>query len=449
MKQRKVFVCSECGVEYPKWSGQCFSCQSWNTLVEKEIATSEIKASKRLIRGSGKVVDLKSVQSSEKNRISTGLSELDNALSGGFLSDQVMLLTGEPGVGKSTILLQVAFTMATNKKRVLYVSGEESDQQVAERFRRLYPGKKLPDVPFLASPGLHLLLDKIKGLQPNYVILDSVQTIYSEELNNLPGSLSQIKACTSELVSAAKNLNFGLLIVGHINKEGTVAGPKALEHMVDTVVHVEGERDGEYRLVRVLKNRFGSTGEVGVLIMTETGLSDMDSSYNLFDSHEEGVGMARTLVVEGNRPIVIQVQALTNRSIFAYPKRIAEGISVSRLQLVCAILDRFTGVDLSDKDVYVRTSGGYKLSGASADLGIATAILSSVLGQEGPSGAVFVGELNLNGGVSLSRNISSKLGHLSKLGFSKLITSGKVESPKELKLEKLSSISGLPKKLKS
>jgi len=422
MKQKVKYVCSECGTEHPKWMGQCSGCGAWSTLEEQQVLAKETKTAKRILGESSAVQKLGKINVKNVKRLKTGFDEVDSALAGGLIPDQVVLFSGEPGVGKSTLLLQVAVDVSQSGQLALYASGEESASQIVNRAERLFQKKEYKDVEFVAAPGVHGLVGQIEALKPQFVIVDSIQTMYDESLSSLPGSLSQIKSCTSVLVNAAKQLGFILVLVGHINKEGSIAGPKVLEHLVDTVLQLEGERDGEYRILRVLKNRFGSTGEVGILVMTETGLADMDGSHNIFaGAAEDTIGGAKTLVVEGNRPIIVQVQALTNSTVFAYPKRVAEGLPVSRLQLICAILERFTDVRLADKDVYIRTAGGYRLSDPSTDLAVAAAIISSMKNAKIPQDSLFVGEISLGGKTSIPSAIRNKLDVVARQNISNII----------------------------
>jgi DNA repair protein RadA/Sms len=422
-----VYVCEVCGAEYSKWQGKCNSCNSWNSLVEKQQIAKEVRASKQILGDNAELTNLGAVQASGKQaRLQTGFVEMDGVLGGGFVDEQVVLLSGEPGVGKSTLLLQIIVNLSKAGKKTLYVSGEESASQVAGRAARLFPKKDYEDVQFLASPGVNSLVNKIEDIKPEFVVVDSIQTIYDESLSSLPGSLAQVKSCTSALVRAAKSAGFILVLVGHITKEGEIAGPKALEHLVDTILQFEGESEGQYRVLRALKNRFGSTGEVGLFLMAEAGLQDMKPEDSLFGGGaEDAVGAAKTLVLEGNRPIVVQVQALTNTTVFAYPKRVAEGVSIARLQLICAILDRFAGTRLGDKDVYVRTAGGYNLRNATSDLAVAAAIISSVNSKSIEGDTLYIGEVSLSGKVFTNSTVLSRLGSIEKMGISKIFSSSK------------------------
>lgn len=430
MKTKQVFVCTECGAEHPKWMGKCTNCGAWSSLEEKQVVSAELKAAKRLIQGNTEVQNLGDVDVTQQNKIPTTFSELDQVLNGGISDDQVILLAGQPGIGKSTLLLQLLVNLSQpqtgDNLKVLYISGEESVGQITARAARIYPQKQYTSVQFLLSTSVSALISKVSGggkEMPDLVVVDSIQTMFDDAVTGLPGSLSQVKACTSALVTAAKQFGFRLIIVGHINKDGDIAGPKVLEHLVDTVLLFEGERGSDVRVLRVLKNRFGSTGEVGVMQMTDLGVQDADLASGVFAGGDEDViGAAKTLVVEGNRPIIVQVQALTNKTVFAYPKRVAEGISVSRLQLICAILDRFADTRLGDQDVYVRTAGGYSLDTPASDLAVAAAILSSVGSKQINGDSLYVGELGLSGKVGLPASLVEKLGTLSKFGISNVLS---------------------------
>ncbi len=443
-----MYVCEVCGSEYSKWQGKCSSCGEWNTLVEKAVVAKEVRASKQILSDNAELINLGDAKTSEKNRLVTGFQELDGVLGGGFVDEQVVLLSGEPGVGKSTLLLQILINLSKQGKQCLYVSGEESAGQVAGRASRLFPKSDYAGVQFLASPGVNSLVAKIEDLKPEFVVVDSIQTIFDESLSSLPGSLAQVKSCTSALVRAAKTFGFMLVIVGHITKEGEIAGPKVLEHLVDTILQFEGESEGEYRVLRALKNRFGSTGEVGLFVMSGNGLKDMQPEDNLFDGGSaDAVGAAKTMVLEGNRPIIVQVQALTNTTVFAYPKRVAEGLSVARLQLICAILDRFAGTKLGDKDVYVRTAGGYNLRSAVSDLAVAAAIISSVNSKPIAGDTLYIGEISLSGRVNFPNLFVDKLAKLSKLGIAKVVANlaSKAGKPKLQQAQRVGELAELLK----
>lgn len=449
-KSKVEFICSNCGATYQKWLGRCTNCGEWGTVEEQAVLAQEVKAAKQVMSEAGQLIDLSEVEISELPRHTTGFTEFDLAIGGGLVPAQVVLFAGEPGVGKSTLLLQTAKNLAGQGLSVLYASGEESVQQVAGRARRLFETNKIDNLKLLSAAGVNGLLDHVAELKPQIVIVDSIQTIYAENVNGLPGSLTQVKACTSLLVSAAKQSDFILILVGHINKEGSIAGPKVLEHLVDTVVQLEGEELHDYRILRVYKNRFGSANEAGLFTMSETGLRDISPTWQgLVTEQQASVGTAKTVIWEGTRPLIIEVQALTSTTVFAYPKRVAEGVSVSRLQLLCAILDRFTGIGLGNKDVYVRAANGYKLDHPASDLAIAAAILSSVSDSAIDTGNLYVGELTLSGRVSLPEYLAGRLSGVLRQGVSKvylpqsLVKDKKIKSPAAVKLVGVSSVADL------
>lgn len=420
-KQKTIYVCENCGQRENKWLGRCPKCGEWNTFEEEQVVASTSKALKTATRSAGpsQVKSLKSIDISSQERFKSGSDEFDLVLGGGFVPGQVVLFSGEPGIGKSTLLLQTTVQASVAGLSPLYVSAEESESQVAGRAARLFPDSNVyADVDFIAANSLDIIVANLESRKHNFVVLDSIQTIYDPNLASLPGSLTQIKACSSALIEVAKRENIILILVGHINKDGNIAGPKVLEHLVDAVLQLEGERSGEYRILRSLKNRFGPTGEVGLFSMEEGGLTDMlESSGVLGGGVDSAVGTAKTVSLEGNRAILLEVQALTNETVFAYPKRVAEGISVSKLQLICAILDRFAGAKLGSKDVYVRTAGGYKLQSPIADLAIAAAILSSLKKKTLNAKSIYTGELSLSGKVYLSSQQLAKLRSISKYGI--------------------------------
>ncbi len=435
-KQKTVYVCENCGNQENKWLGRCPQCGEWNTFEEEQVVENTGKALRAASGGAQPTIkSLSSIDISTQKRFVSGSGEFDLVLGGGFVPGQVILFSGEPGIGKSTLLLQTTIEANKSNLKPLYISAEESESQVAGRAARLFKHQEYEDVSFLAANELGVITAALQSGKYNFVVLDSIQTIYDANLSSLPGTLTQIKTCSSTLIEVAKRENIILVLVGHINKEGNIAGPKVLEHLVDAVLQLEGERSGEYRLLRSLKNRFGPTGEVGLFTMVESGLADMNEMASVLSgSNEAAVGTAKTVSLEGNRAILIEVQALTNETVFAYPKRVAEGISVSRLQLICAILDRFAGAKLGSKDVYVRTAGGYKLQSPIADLAIAAAILSSIKKKQLAADSIYVGELSLSGKIYLSKTQASKLKSLSKYGVKSIFAPPSAE--KEL-LKKL------------
>lgn len=435
MKSSTQYVCTECNHQSSKWLGKCPQCGAWNSFEQQEVIEKQTRAAKGVLQTEVELVNLSDVEDQKLQRIETGFEELDLTLGGGLVQKQVLLLSGDPGVGKSTLVLQTLVNLQEQGQKTLYVSGEESVEQVAGRAKRLFSEQDYSQVQFSGTAGVQSLLAKVEEIEAQVVVVDSVQTVYDEDVNSLPGSLSQVKAATSALVQAAKHQGFILILIGHINKSGSIAGPKALEHLVDTVLQFEGDLENDYRLLRVLKNRFGPTGEVGLLLMTEEGLEDISGDTSVLAGEDVStVGAARTLALEGNRAFLVQVQALTNHTVFAYPKRVAEGIPISRLHLICAILDRFANTQLGDKDVYVRTAGGYKLNNPISDLAVAAAILSSLKEQPIEPSYAYVGELTLGGRVLTNKNTAAKFKNLRKLGIQKVISSKAPDSKGSVEL---------------
>lgn len=363
MKKTSVFRCTNCDYESSKWMGMCPNCKEWNTFEEENIVTT--KSGKKTSGEGAKVIYINEVVKEDLERISTGLSEFDRVLGrnpsfdkkkevNGLVKGSVTLLSGEPGIGKSTLLLQACVQFASSKMKVAYVSAEESVTQIAIRAERTIQNKKdLEKVIFINNYNVDKIISTLEEEKIEIAVIDSIQTIASEESMGNPGGTSQVKHCASKLINFAKSNNVTLFIVGHINKEGSIAGPKILEHLVDCVIQIEGERGGELRIIRTLKNRFGPTNEVGIFRMEEGGLVDVVDPYSLFNSEKPSPGTAKSAIIEGNRVLVVEVQSLVSPTIFPLPKRVSEGFSLSRLQIICAIIQKYLKINLSDKDVYV------------------------------------------------------------------------------------------------
>lgn len=412
-KSKSQYVCQNCGNSQPKWMGKCPSCGEWDVFVEENITENESKlldliSSKENVRA----VKVSEVDTKDIKRVSSGFDELDRVLGGGFVADEVALISGEPGIGKSTLLMQVCGNVVSKDMKVLYVSGEESVNQVSMRARRLLKEDQLEKINLLSNGSVDVIANTIKS-GVDFVIVDSIQTIWDESVKALPGGVSQVRSAASKLIHTAKKLGVVLVIVGHINKDGKIAGPKVLEHLVDCVLQLEGHRSGEYRVLRSLKNRFGSTGEVGLLNMDSEGLVDMVGTDTFTLSAEEGVdiGVAKTVVVEGSRPIVVDIQSLASTSVYPYPKRVSEGISLSKIQVLTAIASNSKIVNVSSHDTYFRVAGGYVIKDyAFADLGVIASLFSARSKKALSQQMLFIGEVSLNGGVhtpiSLERYVS-------------------------------------------
>lgn len=399
------YTCQNCGFKSLKWLGRCPQCGDWNTFIEDR----EEKRESRNIRVP-KPLKISEIIYERKARILTGLEEFDLVLGGGIVPSSLILIGGDPGIGKSTLLTQVASLLSEKKFRVLYVSAEESPEQVKLRSERL---NLSGDFYFLSETDLNLVLALIEKLKPEIVIIDSIQTIYLPELESSPGSVSQVRECTNVLMRLSKEKGITICLVGHITKEGFIAGPKILEHLVDVVLYMEGERETGFRVLRAMKNRFGPVNEIGVFVMTEGGLKSC-GQYEEFFYTGEGVPFC---LLEGTRPLIVEVQALASKSFLSLPRRQAVGFDPIRLSLICAILEKKLGFNLADKDVYLKVAGGLKVKDPSGDLAVAVALVGSLLEKEGPKKTLFLGEIGLAGELRPVREITLRLKEAEKKGF--------------------------------
>lgn len=410
-KTKTVYICGECGFESMKWLGRCPACGSWNTIVEDQ----QIKI--RPASSGGAVQHLADVSARHTARISTGMSELDRVTGGGLLSGMVALLCGDPGIGKSTLLMQAADSMAANST-VLYVSGEESSAQLKLRADRL---KVTGDILLLCETSLERILDQAKATKCDILIVDSIQTLYSEESESSLGSVSQVRLCTAELTRYAKENGTAVLIVGHVTKEGAIAGPRVLEHIVDTVLYFEGDRHAGLRLLRAVKNRFGSTNEIGVFEMTDTGMQQVTDPSRLFLSGERYPGCAVTCTVEGSRPMLAEIQALLNPTSFGSPRRTASGLDAGRLSLLLAVLEQKAQIKLSDQDVYINVVGNLRLDERGVDLAVALCVASAFYRHPLPPDTACIGELGLTGELRSVAQLDTRLKECARLGYRRVI----------------------------
>lgn len=417
-KIRSVFVCQECGSEFPKWLGRCTACGSWNSIVEEVRGGGQGPSCGPLRSGShGGAQPITSIPSDVMRRFSTGSTEFDRVLGGGLVPGSLVLLGGDPGIGKSTLLLQAAFHFANHAGVVLYISGEESPGQLKLRGARL--GALAENLLVLGETDLSVIMDQIKRLQPGLVILDSIQAVYYPQLTSAAGSVSQVRECALQLLGLAKSLGIPVIIVGHVTKEGSLAGPRVLEHMVDVVLYLEGERHHIYRVLRGVKNRFGSTNEIGIFEMGEKGLREVTNPSEIFLA-QRPAGAAGSVVIatlEGTRPLLVEVQALVSPTGFGVPRRSATGIDYNRLVMLLAVLEKREGLHLSNQDAYVNAVGGVRIEEPAADLGIALALASSFRGVPCPEGTVVFGEVGLTGEVRAVARLEQRLKEAAKLGF--------------------------------
>lgn len=416
---KTLFYCKECGNESSKWLGQCPVCHEWNTFVEAEVTKSSQKVEKALMER--KPSHLSEIQMEEEKRISTHMEEMDRVLGGGIVRGSLVLVGGDPGIGKSTLLLQTCHRLCADDLSLLYISGEESLQQIRMRADRI--GEFNDHLALLAETNLEIIDGVIRKEKPDIVIIDSIQTMYSDGVDSAPGSVSQVRESTATLMKLAKGLGVTVFVVGHVTKEGTVAGPRVLEHMVDTVLYFEGDCHASYRILRAVKNRFGSTDEIGVFEMQQDGLREVlnPSEYMLEGKPEEASGSVVACSVEGTRPILVEVQALVCRSNFGMPRRTAAGCDYNRVNLLMAVLEKRLGFHLSEYDAYVNIAGGMKMNEPAIDLGIALAIVSSMKDQVISDRVICFGEIGLSGEVRSVQMAEQRVNEAKKLGFERVI----------------------------
>ncbi len=421
-KVKSTYICSECGYESPKWSGQCPSCRSWNTLHEEIVSTSKVGtvASAVIKKGFEGVVSVNDIDTADELRFKTGIGELDRVLGGGLVKGSVVLLSGDPGIGKSTLLMQVCGTFCKDKK-VLYVSGEESGKQLKLRAERL--GVKGNSLLIMTETDVETVCEYIKLNKPDVVMIDSIQTMSHAEIQSSAGSVTQVRECTNSLLRVGKNLDIPVIIVGHVNKDGAIAGPKVMEHIVDAVLYFEGERNYAYRILRAVKNRFGSTNEIGVFEMNDTGLLEVEnpSAALLSERNINISGNCITCVMEGSRPVLAEVQSLVSPSGYGNARRMSTGFDFNRLNLILAVLEKRLGYKFSTMDVYLNIVGGLKLDEPAADLSVALALVSGITDKPLPDDVVAIGEVGLSGEVRSVSRISARINEAARLGFTRCI----------------------------
>ena len=420
-KAKQVFFCQECGYESSKWMGQCPGCKAWNTFVEEKVVTGARKTAGKAAVLNSAPASILEVTTGEETRIGTGMSEFDRVLGGGIVKGSLLLLGGDPGIGKSTILLQVCRNLTEAGHKVLYVSGEESMQQIKMRAERL--GTFQHDMYLHCETDLDVIESAIDKVQPEVMVIDSVQTMMLEEVNSAAGSVSQVREVTNRLLQIAKGRNIAIFIVGHVTKEGTVAGPRTLEHMVDTVLYFEGERSSAYRILRGVKNRFGATNEIAVFEMKNRGLTEVKnpSEVMLEGRPTDASGSVVVCSMEGTRPLLIEIQALVAQTNFQMPRRTTVGIDFNRVNLLMAVLEKRAGIHLGSCDAYVNLTGGIRLSEPAADLGIVLALVSSYRNRPVDEHTIIFGEVGLSGEVRGVNMAGQRVKEAAKLGFTTCI----------------------------
>ena len=413
--KKSVFFCQNCGHEESKWLGQCPACREWNTFVEEKVTS--VKAGTVRDKKEAQIVALSSVETDEDERMMTEMAELDRVLGGGIVPGSLVLVGGDPGIGKSTLLLQVCQRLAAMNKKILYISGEESLKQIKLRANRM--GDFSHTLFLLCETNLDMIRGVIEQQTPDMVVIDSIQTMYNEEVGSAPGSVSQVRESTNILMQLAKGLGISIFIVGHVTKEVTVAGPRVLEHMVDTVLYFEGDRHASYRILRAVKNRFGSTNEIGVFEMQKSGLVEVEnpSEFMLSGRPEHASGSVVACAMEGTRPMLMEIQALVCKSSFGMPRRTAAGLDYNRVNLLMAVLEKRAGLPLSSYDAYVNIAGGIRMNEPAADLGIVMAIASSYKNKPVSEDAIVFGEVGLSGEVRAVTMPEQRVAEAKKLGF--------------------------------
>ena len=438
-KNKTVYACTKCGAQFPKWTGQCQDCGDWNTLQEDAFAqtpSTDLKSARfEGFAPKAKVKKLKQVNLGATPRISSGMIELDRVLGGGFVAGSVILLGGDPGIGKSTVILQ-SLALLSSQRSTLYVTGEESAEQVALRASRL--GVSDADMALLADNQLEDILTVALEHKPDVLVVDSIQTLYTESLQSAPGSVAQVRETASRLVRFGKQTKTIIILVGHVTKEGALAGPRVLEHMVDTVLYFEGEQNSTFRLIRAIKNRFGAVNEIGVFAMTDSGLKEVANPSAMFikRAQEDATGSVILVSQEGTRPLLVEVQALVDQSSLANPRRVTVGLDNQRLALLLAVLNQHAGFSLYDQDVFVNVIGGVKVHEPAADLAILLAVLSSFRNQGLDSRLAVFGEVGLTGEIRPVQRGLDRIKEVEKLGFKKLIMpSGNMSGIKSSKLD--------------
>jgi len=433
-KDKSIFTCTDCGGTTPRWLGKCPACGAWNTLIESTVDSSGSSKNRytsqfQALAKTSKLTKLGDIEATDIDRTATGLEELDRALGGGVVEGGVVLIGGDPGIGKSTLLLQALDALQRKGMNTLYVTGEESGAQVALRSRRL--GLDNSQVQVLAEIQLEKILATLQTERPNIAVIDSIQTVYSDQLTSAPGSVAQVRECAAHLTRAAKATGTAIVLVGHVTKEGALAGPRVLEHMVDTVLYFEGDTHSSFRLIRAIKNRFGAVNEIGVFAMTEKGLKGVSNPSAIFLSqHEEPVaGSCVMVTLEGTRPLLVEIQALVDSG-GPSPRRLSVGLERDRLAMLLAVLHRHAGVACMDQDVFVNAVGGIRISEPAADLAVMLAITSSLRGKPLPKGFIAFGEVGLAGEVRPAPRGQERLKEAAKLGFTVAVVP-KANAPKK------------------
>ncbi len=421
-KVKTKWVCQNCGYETPKYIGKCPDCGSWGTLMEETEVRSSVTSAQSVVLDNGPVSLINEIEITESIKLPTGFEELDRVLGGGLVQGSLVLLAGDPGIGKSTLILQTAGNICTSGKKLLYVCAEESGSQVKLRAQRLNVNSDKLYV--YSQTNLEAVINQIDEIKPEILVIDSIQSVYTSEITSSSGSVSQIRECTNILMNIAKNKNITVIVIGHVTKDGNIAGPKVLEHMVDTVIYFEGDKYKSQRLLRSIKNRFGSTNEIGVFNMAENGLEEVTNPSELFMKERTDISSPGSVIIassEGTRALLVEVQALVGATSYPSPRRVSTGLEFNRLLQIIAVLEKRIGLNLSKHDVYVNVTGGIEIDEPAADLGIALAIATCYRNVVVDPNCVIIGEVSLSGDIRNVSNLEKRIYEAQKLGFKKVI----------------------------
>ena len=450
MKKNKTsFFCQHCGYMSPKWLGRCPSCSGWNCFAE-ELVSEPDSGSRAEMAFNGKPMPIEEIPAEEGERTLTGIAEIDRVLGGGIVSGSAILIGGEPGIGKSTLMLQVMRNLAQNDQKVLYVSGEESAHQIKLRSNRI--GAAARDLLVLVEVSLEKILEQIKKIEPAIVVIDSIQTVYSGDLMSAPGSVGQVREASSRLILSAKKNGIPVFLIGHVTKDGSIAGPKVLEHMVDTVLYFEGDSGHAYRIIRSIKNRFGPTNEIGVFEMQDNGLKEVPnpSAFFLAERPQNAPGSVVVSSLEGTRPILVEIQALVSQSNLGMPRRTAIGVDHNRVSLLVAVLDKICGLHLGGSDIFINVAGGVRVEEPAVDLGVVAAMASSFLDRPVDARTVILGEVGLTGEVRAVSQMEIRVKEAARLGFNRcIIPRTNVASLTKVAKMEISAISSLKELLEN
>ncbi len=437
----EVYTCEKCGAQHPKWSGRCLECGAWSSL-QKEVLDKKAKEKNETGKiAPASIIDFDNIQKEKVYRKNVGIGEVDRVLGGGVVPGSLILFAGEPGIGKSTLLAQISDSLArSNNEVVLYISGEESAAQVKDRFDRL--NCQLKNIKFIGDTNLEKIISAIRESKPSLVIIDSIQTIYSSLVPSESGGVTQIRACTAKFMELSKETGISIVLVGHITKDGNVAGPKTLEHMVDVVVYLETDNTQMYRIMRTTKNRFGSTSEIGIFEMKESGFSEIKNPSSIFLDSERGIfpGSVVSSLIEGSRSFLVEIQALVSKTVFGYPQRKSSGLDLNRLQVLSAVLSKRTSINLFNQDIILNSVGGIKISDPALDLAVCLSIASSYSDKAIKEKTIVLGEVGLGGEIRNVSHIDSRLKEAEKLGFLNAIIPDQKTDNKKLNLIKVKNI---------